>query len=68
MEWFTEFPFDRTGTNDTESQMRLNEITIVEMVNKIHDIMLDNHRMKRQKRVKMVNVFNKSQINVFLIS
>ena len=44
--WFTEFRCGRTSTETIPSSGRPNEITIPEMINKIHDIVLNYPKVK----------------------
>lgn len=41
MEWFIEFQCGRMNTNDSECPECLNEVTAEEMVNKFHNIVLE---------------------------
>lgn len=53
--WFTEFWWWCGNMNDTENPRCPNEVTIEEIVNKIHDIVLDNCQVKINKITKMIN-------------
>ena len=43
--WFTEFRCDHISTSDDERPGRPKEVTSQEMINKIHDIVLNNRRL-----------------------
>ena len=53
--WFTEFQCGRTRINDARPSGRLIEVTTEEMMNKIHDIVLANRRVKVREIVEIVN-------------
>lgn len=53
MEWFIEFCCGRTSRNDGEQPGFPNEVTTEEIVNTIHNILLDDRRLKI---TKMVNI------------
>ena len=44
--WFTEFRGGRISTSDAERPGRLQEVTSQEMIDKIHDIALNDRRLK----------------------
>ena len=44
--WFTEFRYGHTSTDTIPSPGRPNEITTPEMINKIHDIVLNDPKVK----------------------
>ena len=52
--WFTEFRCGRTSTETIPSPGRANEITTPEMINKIHDIILNDPKVKVCKIVGIV--------------
>ena len=44
--WFTEFRCDRISTSDAGRPGRPKEVTFQEMIDKIHDIVLNDRRLK----------------------
>lgn len=54
--WFTEFRYGRTDTNDAERSGRPKEVTTEEMVNKIHDIVLADRRVKLREIAEMTGI------------
>ena len=58
-----EFRCGSTCTIDTERSGRPSQITTEEMVNRIHDIMLEDCRMKGHEIAKKVNVSTKCVFN-----
>lgn len=62
--WFTEFRCGRTNTTDAERSGRPAEITTEEMINKIHDIVLEDRRVKISEIAKKVNISNERVFNI----
>lgn len=62
--WFTKFRYGGTSTNDGERRERPNEVTTKEMANKIHDIILDDNRMKICEIATIVNISNERVFNI----
>lgn len=60
MEWFTSSSINF----DAEYLGFPNEITNEEMVHQIHDIMLDDHKVKIHKIVKMINISDEHVFNI----
>lgn len=54
--WFTEFRCGRTSTSDAPRSGRPKEVTTEEMINKIHDIVLNDRRVKVREISDMVNI------------
>lgn len=54
--WFTEFRCGRTSTETIPSPGRPIEVTTPEMIEKIHDLILDDPKLKVREIVKMVNI------------
>ena len=54
--WFTEFRCGRTSTEAIPSSGRPNEITTPEMVNKIHDIVLNDPKVKVREIADIVSI------------
>jgi histone-lysine N-methyltransferase SETMAR len=62
--WFTEFRCGRTSTTDAERSGRPIEVTNEEMINKIHDIVLEDRRVKVREIVNMVNISSERVCNI----
>lgn len=62
--WFTEFRCGRTSTKDAERPGRPNDVTTEEMVNKIHDIVLDDRRVKVREIAEIVAISNDTVIRI----
>ena len=54
--WFTEFRCSRINTSDTERPGRPKEVTCQEMIDKIHDIVLNDRRLKVREISETVNI------------
>ena len=54
--WFTEFRCGRISTNDAERAGRGKEVTSQEMIDKIHDIVLNDRRFKVLEISETVNI------------
>lgn len=54
--WFTEFRSGRTTTNDAERSGRPIEVTTDDVVNKVHDIVLDDRRVKIREIAETVHI------------
>ena len=54
--WFTEFRCRRISTSDAERPGRPKEVTSQEMIDKIHDIVLNNRRLKVREISETVNI------------
>ena len=54
--WFTEFRCSRISTSDAERPGRPKEVTSEEMIDKIHDIVLNDHRLKVCEISETVNI------------
>ena len=63
---FTEFRCDRTNTEAIPSPGRPNEITIPEMINKIHDIVLNDPKVKMHEIAKIVSIVTEHVVNILL--
>lgn len=62
--WFTEFRCGRTSTTDAERPGRPIEVTTEEMVTKIHDIVLEDRRVKVREIAKKVSISNERVFNI----
>lgn len=62
--WFTEFRCGRTSTNDAERSGRPVEVTTTEMIKKIHDIVLNDRKVKVREIVKAVNISFDRVLNI----
>ncbi|KAL0860950.1 hypothetical protein ABMA27_009481 [Loxostege sticticalis] len=56
--WFTEFRLGRMTTNDAEHPGRPIEVTTEAMVNKIHDIVLEDRRVKIREIADAMHISN----------
>ena len=63
--WFTEFCCGRTSTETIPSPGRLNEITTPEMINQIHDIVLNVPKVKVREIAEIV--FNLTERVVIIL-
>ena len=54
--WFTEFRCGRISTSDAARPGRPKEVTSQEMIDKIHDIVLNDRRLKVREISKTVNI------------
>ena len=54
--WFTEFRCGRISTSDAERPGRPKEVSSQEMINKIHDIVLNDRRLKVREISETVNM------------
>ena len=54
--WFTKFRCGRISTSDAERPGRSKEVTSQEMIDKIHDIVLNNRRLKVRDISETVNI------------
>ncbi|XP_055307456.1 histone-lysine N-methyltransferase SETMAR-like [Sitodiplosis mosellana] len=62
--WFTEFKCGRTSTETIPSPGRPIEVTTPEMIGKIHDLVLDEPKIKVREIVKAVNVSYERVVNI----
>lgn len=62
--WFTEFRCGRTSTKTIPSPGRPNEVTTPEMVNKIHDIVLDDPKVKVREIAAVVGISTERVYNI----
>lgn len=62
--WFAEFKNGRTSTIDEPRSGRPNDVTTPEMVDKIHDIVLADRRVKLRDIVDIVNISSKRVFNI----
>ena len=62
--WFTEFRFGRTSTETISSPGRPNEITTPEMINKIHDIVLNDVKVKVREIAEIVSISTEHVFNI----
>ena len=54
--WFTEFRCGRISTNDTQRPSRPKEVTSQEMIDIIHDIVLNDRRLKVREISETVSI------------
>ena len=54
--WFTEFRCGRISTSDAERPGRPKEVTSQNMIDKIHDIVLNDRRLKVREKNETVNI------------
>ena len=62
--WFTEFRCGRTITETIPSPGRPNEITTPEMINKIHDIGLNDPKVKVRELAEVVSISTQRVVNI----
>ena len=62
--WFTEFPCSCMSTETIPSPGRPNEITTTEMTNKIHDIVLNDLKMKVREVAEIVSISTERVVNI----
>jgi histone-lysine N-methyltransferase SETMAR len=62
--WFTEFRCGRTSTSDAERSGRPIEVTTPEMINKIHDMVLADRRLKVREIAEAVGISNDRVHNI----
>ena len=65
--WFTEFRCGCTSTEATEtipSPVRPNKITTPEMINKIHDIVLNNSKVKVREIAEILSISTERVVNI----
>ena len=54
--WFTKFCCGRISTSDAERPGRPKKVTGQEMIDKFHDIVLNDRRLKRREISEIVNI------------
>lgn len=62
--WFTEFRCGRASTEDAERPGRPNEVTTPEMINKIHDIVLNDPQVKVREIAETVRISTERVLNI----
>ena len=62
--WFTEFRCGRTSPETIPSPGRPNEISTPEMINKIHDIVLNDPQMKVREIAEIVSISAERVVNI----
>ena len=62
---FNEFRCGRTTSETTPSPGRPNEITTPEMINKIHDILLNDLKVKVREIAEIVSMSTERVVNIF---
>ena len=65
--WFTEFRCGCTSTKIIPSPGRQNEITTPEMINKIHDIVLNDRKLKVREIAEIVSISTERLVNSFFM-
>ncbi|GBP19909.1 Histone-lysine N-methyltransferase SETMAR [Eumeta japonica] len=63
--WFTEFRCGRTSTSDAERSGRPKEVNTPEIVDKIHEMILDDRRMKVRELSHAVAMFSRNPDEFF---
>ena len=66
--WFTEFRCGRTSTEIIPSPGSPNEITTPEMINKIHDIVLNDPKVKMREIAETVSILTNRVVNILCAS
>lgn len=62
--WFTDFRCGRTSTADAERPGRPNEVTTPEIIEKIHDIVLQDRRVKVREIAEIVRISDERVRNI----
>lgn len=62
--WFTDFRCGRTSTTDAERSGRPNEVTTPKMVDKIHDMVLQDRRVKVREIAEIVGISDERVRNI----
>ena len=62
--WFTEFRFGRTSTETIPSPGRPNEITTPNIINKIHDMVLDDKKLKVREIAETTSISTERVHNI----
>jgi predicted XRE-type DNA-binding protein len=62
--WFTDFGCGRTSTTDAEHSGRPHEVTTPEIVDKIHDTVLQDRRMKKREIAEIVGISGERVRNI----
>ena len=62
--WFSEFHCGRTSPETIPSPGHENEITTPEMINKIHDIVLYNLKVKVCEKAEVLSISTKRVVNI----
>ena len=62
--WFAEFKRCRTDKNDEHRSGRPKEVTTQEMINKIHDLVLNNRRVKVRELEEACNISHGTAISI----
>ena len=62
--WFTEFRCDRTSTETIRSPGCLNEITTPELINEIHDIVLNDPKIKVRVIAEILSISTERVVNI----
>ena len=62
--WFTKFRCGLTSTETIPSPGRPNEITTPEIINKIHDIVLNDPKVKMRKIAEFVSISTERVVNI----
>ena len=62
--WFIEFYYGRTSTETIPSPSRPNEIVTSKITNKIHDIILNDLKVKVREKAEIVTISNERVVNI----
>ena len=62
--WFTDFRCGHTSTTNTERSRRPNEVTTPKMVDKIHDTVLQDRRVKVREIAEIVGISDERVRNI----
>ena len=62
--WFAEFRCGGTSTETIPNPGRLNEITTPEMVNEIHDIVLNDPKVNVREIAEIVSISTERVVNI----
>ncbi|XP_012561940.1 protein GVQW3-like [Hydra vulgaris] len=64
-DWYNEFKRGRSSTSDVERSGRPKEVATEEMIEKIHDILIENRKIKVREIANRVNISYERVFNIF---
>ncbi|XP_047144659.1 protein GVQW3-like [Hydra vulgaris] len=63
-DWYNEFKHGRSSTSDAERSGRPKEVSTEEMIEKIHDIVIENGKIKVREIANRVNISYEHVFNI----